>query len=112
MKKMSKKELEDFRKTLTQEEYDELMKDDEWESGALGRSQEHVGVVSQEECDAVDEALGLQVISIRLQKKLIESLKKLANKEGIGYQPLIRQVLTRYVREHGFAVQRVRIQKY
>ena len=32
MKSMSKKELEEFRKTLTQEEYDELMKDDEWDS--------------------------------------------------------------------------------
>jgi predicted DNA binding CopG/RHH family protein len=110
MKSMSKKELEEFRKTLTQEEYDELMKDDEWESGALGRSQEHVGVLSKAECAAVDDALGLQVISIRLQKVLIENLKTLAKKEGIGYQPLIRQILTRYVRDSGNSSQQ-RIKK-
>ena len=74
--------------------------EDLWDNRKLGASEEYVGVVSREEELAVDEALGLQVISIRLQKKLIENLKKLAKHEGIGYQPLIRQVLTHYVRDH------------
>ncbi len=85
MKKMSKKEMA------------ELMKDDPWESRELGASEKHVGRVSHAEAMAVDEALGLQVISIRLQKKLIGNLKILAKREGIGYQPFIRQILTRHV---------------
>lgn len=48
---------------------------------------------------AVDDALGLQLISVRLQKELLEQLKDLAEEEGIGYQPLIRQILTRHVRD-------------
>lgn len=73
-----------------------------WESGKLGRSVEHIKVVSEEEEKAIDEALGLQLISIRLNKSLIEQLKRLAQLEGIGYQPLIRQVLTRYARANEY----------
>lgn len=46
---------------------------------------------------SIDDALGLQPISIRLQKDLIDSLKGLAQLNGLGYQPLIRQILTRWV---------------
>ena len=46
---------------------------------------------------AIDDALNLQVISIRMQNELIQNLKKAAKLEGIGYQPLIRQILTRYI---------------
>jgi len=71
-----------------------------WETGKLGLSAEHIKVASEEEELAIDDALGLQLISIRLHKSLIEKLKQLALLEGIGYQPLIRQVLTRYLREN------------
>jgi len=46
---------------------------------------------------SVDESLGLQPISIRLQRTLIDDLKALGQLHGLGYQPLIRQVLTRFV---------------
>jgi hypothetical protein len=46
----------------------------------------------------LDERLGLQTISIRLQRCLIDSLKELAEEDGIGYQPYVRQVLMRHVR--------------
>lgn len=49
---------------------------------------------------AVDRTLGLQLISIRLQKTLVDQLKALAKEEGIGYQPYIRQILTAYVRNN------------
>lgn len=42
---------------------------------------------------AVDDALGLQAISIRLPKDMIDRYKALAQERGIGYQPLMRQVL-------------------
>jgi uncharacterized protein (DUF4415 family) len=46
---------------------------------------------------AIDEALALQLISIRLQKSLIENFKFIATLNGIGYQPLMRQILKRFV---------------
>ena len=36
------------------------------------------------------------MISIRLQKSLIEDFKLLADLHGLGYQPLMRQILTRF----------------
>lgn len=70
-----------------------------WESRELGASPEHVRVVSETEASEIDDVMELQLISIRLQKQLIEDLKLIAKQEGIGYQPLIRQALTRFVRE-------------
>lgn len=67
-----------------------------WESGELGASVKHAKPVSREHTAAVDESLGLQMISIRLQKSLIDDLKYLADREGLGYQPLMRRVLVRY----------------
>lgn len=71
----------------------------EWDSRELGASPEHVRVVSEAEASEIDDVMELQLISIRLQKQLIEDLKLIAKQEGIGYQPLIRQALTRFVRD-------------
>lgn len=68
-----------------------------WESGALGRDEKHVKVADASDEFALDDAMDMQMISIRLQKKLIENLKAIAKHNGIGYQPLIRQLLTRFV---------------
>lgn len=69
-----------------------------WESGQLGQSEQHVRVATPEEMAEVDAALGLQMISIRLQKGLIDALKEIANYHGIGYQPMIRDLLNRFAR--------------
>lgn len=69
--------------------------EDKWETGELGRDETFVGQVAEEINKEVDEALELQLISIRLQKSLIEDLKTLARLDGIGYQPLIRQILNK-----------------
>lgn len=68
-----------------------------WESGQLGLSEEHAAVAGVEHEKSVDESLALQLISIRLPKALIEDLKFLAVREGLGYQPLVRRVLMRFV---------------
>ncbi len=75
-----------------------MFKESEWEQGQLGASEKFVKKVSPAHEKAVDDALNLQLISIRLQKDLIEELKFLAHEEGIGYQPLIRQILTNHLR--------------
>jgi predicted DNA binding CopG/RHH family protein len=72
-----------------------------WETGQLGATEEFVRRVSPKKTKAIHEALGLQPVTIRLQTDLVEQLKVLAKKEGLGYQPLIRHILTRYIRENG-----------
>ena len=69
---------------------------EEIEYESVGMNEEHVARAPQEDAKAVDDALGLQPISIRLQKDLLDNLKALAQLNGIGYQPLIRQILTRW----------------
>lgn len=64
---------------------------------SVGTVEAHVAVAPSELSIGLDEALDLQPISIRLQRDLIDNLKALARLNGLGYQPLIRQVLTRWV---------------
>lgn len=66
-----------------------------WENGALGADEEFA-TKSPLTGAEVDEALAMQMISIRLDKPLIEMLKGIASVNGIGYQPLIRKVLHRF----------------
>lgn len=74
--------------------------DDAWDERQLGASAEFVETLSPEELAAdislVNESLGLQPISIRLEKDLIEAFKHLATINGIGYQTLMRQALKRF----------------
>jgi hypothetical protein len=66
-----------------------------WEDRSLGASIKHAARVSDAQTKALDDALGLQLLSFRIQKSLILKLKNIAKEEGIGYQPPMRQVLTR-----------------
>jgi len=72
--------------------------DDLWDNRELGASEEHVRKASPQRKKELDDRLGLQTISIRLQKTLIEKLKDLAESDGIKYQPYVRQLLTKHVR--------------
>lgn len=90
-----------------------------WESGALGASLEHARVASPELTAEIDAATGLQMISIRLPKSVVEDFKFLAQIEGIGYQPLMRTALMRFaeceskrvMREHAAEVEAARKRK-
>jgi hypothetical protein len=64
---------------------------------SVGTEEQFVARASDAQEKAIDDALGLQPISIRLQRDLLDNLKALALLNGLGYQPLIRQVLTRWV---------------
>lgn len=75
----------------------EFHKDTEqWESRELGASEEHVRK-SAVDTAAMDEALGMKLISIRMQQSMIDDLKAIAALHGIGYQPLIKQILARFI---------------
>ncbi len=67
-----------------------------WDSRELGCEEKYARVSSSVNTDSLDESLELQMISIRLQKSLIEDFKMIAKVHGLGYQPLIRQALNRF----------------
>lgn len=69
---------------------------DDWEGGALGRDEQSARLATTEETAAIDADLGLQAISIRLPKTLIESFKIIAQHHGMRYQSLMREALARF----------------
>lgn len=69
---------------------------DAWESGELGRDAEHAVVAPAGLAQQIDDALGMQMISIRLPKELIEDFKMIAQVNKVGYQPLMRDALKRF----------------
>lgn len=68
-----------------------------WESGELGQSHEYAKVAPSNLASEIDGVLGLQMISIRLDKELIDMFKLLGSKYQMGYQPLMREALKRFV---------------
>jgi predicted DNA binding CopG/RHH family protein len=69
---------------------------DAWDSGELGNSESNARPAAHEMEHAIDEALGLQAISIRLPKSTIDTYKLLAKMHGVGYQPLMRDAICRW----------------
>lgn len=70
--------------------------DDAWDLGDLGNDEKHAKVAKDVDNEAIDLALDLVPVSIRLQRTLIDDFRMIAKRHGIGYQPLMRQVLTRF----------------
>lgn len=68
-----------------------------WDERKLGAEEEHVARADKSHEDALEEALEMQSISIRLPKQLIRQYKIIAAHHGVGYQPLMRDVLARFV---------------
>lgn len=71
---------------------------DLWETGELGRDEKYVEAAPEDLRKEIEATLELQMISVRLQKDLLSALKVIADYRGIGYQPLIRDVLGRFAR--------------
>ncbi|SRR6266404_2352923 len=85
---------------------------DPWDTGELGRDEQFAERAPEELRAEIDAALELQMISIRLQKATIKDMKSIAEYRGIGYQPLIRDVLARFVRaELGVIVRELQEEK-
>lgn len=71
-----------------------------WEPGeGLGESLEHAKLASEAEMQELDKLLGLQPVTIRLPKRLVAGYKYVAEFHGIGYQPLMRDILDRWLKE-------------
>ena len=73
-------------------------KADPWEREDFGLEEEFIERADPSEESELDDALELKMISIRLQNELIRKLKFIAKVHGIGYQPLIRDLLYRFAR--------------
>jgi len=71
-----------------------LLCQEPWEDGTLGREAKYVARAPLAAENDLDEALGLQPVSIRLPRQLIDQFKLIAHFHGVGYQPLMRDVLT------------------
>lgn len=72
--------------------------DEAWDEKALGADENFVEVADQNTEETIDEAAGTQLISIRMQKSMIEDFKMIASfNNGIGYQTLMKQILQRFV---------------
>lgn len=67
-----------------------------WETGLLGQEEGFAEVVKIDD-QIIDDGLELQMISVRMQKNLLDELKMIASLYGIGYQPLMKQILRRFV---------------
>jgi hypothetical protein len=73
--------------------------DEAWDSRELGADMASAQVAGPEHAAALDDALGMQSISIRLPRQLIDTYKLIASHHGVGYQPLMRDILQRFVPE-------------
>lgn len=71
--------------------------DEAWDDRTLGADESFVSVVNTDIANTIDEAAGTQLISIRMQKSIIEDLKLIASLNKIGYQTLMKQVMQRFV---------------
>lgn len=78
---------------------EDLENEERWDNRDLGADEEFVKRASPEREKKINDSLGLHAISIRLQTETIELLKEFAREDGIGYQPLLRQVITKYANE-------------
>ncbi len=70
---------------------------EEWDNGTYGTSAEHAQISTAIDEESLNESLALQSINIRMPKDLLDDLKRIATINGIGYQPLMKQVLQRFV---------------
>lgn len=72
--------------------------DEAWDDRSLGADENFVAVADEKLSAAADEASGTQLISIRMQKAMIDDLKAIASNHGnLGYQTLMKQILQRFI---------------
>ena len=84
---------------ITQRTHPDYLDDvEDWENRKLGADAGHAKPTSPDDEQEMDDAMGLQVISVRLPKQLIAQLKILASDKGLGYQPYLRMTLMDHVK--------------
>lgn len=85
---------------------------DNWDNELLGNDEQFAAIAEDVTSESVDDMLALQMISIRLQKSMIQDLKNIAQVNNLGgYQPLIRRVLERFIEAEMKAIARDAMKK-
>lgn len=70
----------------------------DWDDEALMAEPGPLKVVDEKTALAIDEASGTQLVSIRMQKSMIDAFKAIAAaNKNIGYQTLMKQILQRFI---------------
>jgi predicted DNA binding CopG/RHH family protein len=75
----------------------QINSDAAWDTRQLGQDAQFAKKANKKTEVDLEAAMGFQLISIRMQKQLLEDLKFIAVAHNIGYQPLMRDVLSRFV---------------
>ncbi len=70
-----------------------------WDAKEFGASQEHAVKAPDQALEALHEAAGMKAVSIRMPIEMIQAYKYIAAHHGIGYQPLMRDILQRFLPE-------------
>ena len=68
-----------------------------WDAKEFGASQEHAVKASNQALEDLHEAAGMKAVSIRMPIEMIQAYKYIAAHHGIGYQPMIKQILARFI---------------
>lgn len=82
-----------------------------WDEGNLGRDESCVRRSNPDRERDIENAAQLQMISVRLPKDLIYQLKAIAEIRGVGYQPLMRDMLAKFARSELLLIAKERIEK-
>lgn len=72
--------------------------EEDWDEESLGADPGSMKVVDKETAARLDEEAGTQLVSIRMQKGMVDAFKAIAAaNKGIGYQTLMKQILQRFL---------------
>lgn len=72
--------------------------DDAWDERVLGDDEGFVEVADEAVSAVADAAAGTQLVSIRMQRVMIDEFKAIAARNGgMGYQTLMKQILQRFI---------------
>ena len=85
-----------------------LSEGDELEKRSRGSNAKKI---SKAERESLDQRLELTMISIRLPTTAVEQLKVRGAKNGIGYQPYIRQLIMEHLKEPSLEDRVTRLEK-
>ena len=68
-----------------------------WEDGALGEDGRFAVPLGPDESHALDDTLGLQVMSIRMPKDLVQQYEQRAKEKNVECRSLMRDVLSAHM---------------
>lgn len=77
-------------------------KDEAWDAGLLGRDEKfaHAVHLSKEDEVKINDAIGVGMIAIMLEKELIKECKRIAKLRGTTHKILIKQLVIEFIEKN------------